>query len=138
LRYDEACEESFISTINVYKHLLSCLSLSFVFPQLCNKQVVQSGSLSFSIYLTIIIGDLAFRTGYHQLCVTTARRVFFAVAAFPDSSPFESFCGKVVEVAFLGKNLYRKSNAYTLLVIEPITALLRKNSRKGLSGPDQS
>ena len=32
VRYDEACEESFISTINVYKHWLPCLSWSLYSP----------------------------------------------------------------------------------------------------------
>jgi hypothetical protein len=38
-----------------------------------------------------------------------------------DSGPFERFCGKVVEVTFLGKILYQKSNG-TLLVTQPYSS----------------
>jgi hypothetical protein len=52
---DEAFEESFISTINIYKALVVLSIARAVFPQRYFKIVLQSCSLWSTIYSTIIV-----------------------------------------------------------------------------------
>ena len=125
---EEAPEESRISRNMGIKPTCSLVSLRAVLPRLCNTTVLihqSSCSSSFQIQprnIRITIGDLAFRTGSLQLCVTTARRVFFAVAAFPDSSPFERFFAEKLSKWLFWAKFFTKSNDGTLLVTQPYSS----------------
>ena len=136
---EEAPEESRISRNMGIKPTCSLVSLRAVLPRLCNTTVLihqSSCSSSFQIQprnIRITIGDLAFRTGSLQLCVTTARRVFFAVAAFPDSSPFERFFAEKLSKWLFWAKFFTKRVTTALSWLRSLCpVLLKEELSKGL------
>ena len=118
MRYDEACEESVISTHNLYYHLLSCLSWSLFAPIFIINKLSSLALFKPPRILPTINGAVPSDLRYSTKSLRNdGTQWFFAVAAFPIPVRSKEFFLEFRRDLF-GQSLYQKSEG-TLLVIEP-------------------